>query len=78
MVVKNYEWNSKKWESLFPEKKQQNKTNKQINKERKQQKTKNKQNKINKNQQVSLFSFKIKELKPQESAFIHINTTNFS
>ena len=64
-----------------------NKT-KQINKQKNKQKTKTKKttknkkqtksNKINKNRQVSLFSFKIKELKPQESAFIHINTTNFS
>ena len=66
---------------FFLKKKTKKKTNKQTKKkqkQRKQQKTKNKQNKINKNQQVSLFSFKIKELKPQESAFIHINTTNFS
>ena len=45
MVVKNYEWNSKKWDSLFPEKKQ-NKTNKQKNKE----KTKTKKTTKNKKQ----------------------------
>ena len=48
MVVKNYEWNSKKWDSLFPEKKQ-NKTNKQTKKQRKNKnKENNKKQKTNK------------------------------